>query len=183
MDEYKNYEIDYFKSLDNVIKGQYPNICGQNIDQLLVSVRGCAMKLIARQGMWAQEIKRRQNSVRLSENELSSCTYNIEKEILKQNKMQLDGSTELGWDILGKSVYNNDAFHDLGRRCLYIAVQSADVERSCKAHGLIHTQVRNRLKNKTVQKLLYLYVNLRLLKKMEAPPDNFLSEILSSTQK
>ena len=85
---------------------------------------------------------------------------------------------KLGWDILGKSVYNNDAFHDLGRRCLYIAVQSADVERSCKAHGLIHTQVKNRLKNK-----LYLYVNLRLLKKMEAPPDNFLSEILSSTQK
>ena len=183
LDEYKNYEIDYFKSLDNLIKGQYPNICGQNIDQLLVSVRGCAMKLIARQGMWGQEIERRQNSVRLSENELSSCTYNIEKEILKQNKMQLDGSAELGWDILGKSVYNNDAFHDLGRRCLYIAVQSADVEQSCKAHGLIHTQVRNRLKNKTVQKLLYLYVNLRLLKKMEAPPDNFLSEILSSTQK
>jgi len=97
--------------------------------------------------------------------------------------MQLDGPAELGWDILGKSVYNNDAFHDLGRRCLYIAVQSADVERSCKAHGLIHTQVRNRLKNKTVQKLLYLYVNLRLLKKMEAPPDIFLSEILSCTQK
>ena len=169
-------------ALSNTIGNRGNNCRNNNSQTILTNPVGYegAMKLIARQGMLGQEIERRQNSVRLSENELSSCTYNIEKEILKQNKMQLDGSAELGWDILGKSVYNNDAFHDLGRRCLYIAVQSADVEQSCKAHGLIHTQVRNRLKNKTVQKLLYLYVNLRLLKKMEAPPD--ISFIINTKQ-
>ena len=44
-----------------------------------------------------------------------------------------------------------------------LAVQSANVERACKAHGVIHTKARNRLKNGTVQKLLYCYMNLRLL--------------------
>ena len=39
--------------------------------------------------------------------------------------------------------------------------------RLCKAHKVVHTKVRNRLKNKTVHELLYCYVNLRLIKKIE----------------
>ena len=42
-------------------------------------------------------------------------------------------------------------------------VQSANVERVCKAHGVIHTKPRNRLVNKSVQRLLFFYVNLCLL--------------------
>jgi hypothetical protein len=46
-------------------------------------------------------------------------------------------------------------------------LRSAAVERVCKAHKVVHTKVRNRLKNKTVYQLLYCYVNLRLIKKLQ----------------
>ena len=49
-------------------------------------------------------------------------------------------------------------------RALTVAIQSADVERVCKAHKVIHTKSRNLLANKTVQMLLFAYCNLRLLK-------------------
>jgi hypothetical protein len=48
-----------------------------------------------------------------------------------------------------------------------MATQTGDVERVCKAHKIIHSKVRNRLKNDSVQKLLYCYINLRLIKKLE----------------
>ena len=44
-------------------------------------------------------------------------------------------------------------------------LQSANVERVCKAHGVIHTKSRNRLTNQSVHNLLFCYVNLRLLRK------------------
>ena len=50
-----------------------------------------------------------------------------------------------------------------GVRLLEMGTQSADVERVCKAHKVVHTKVRNRLLNKNVKMLLYCYVNLRLL--------------------
>jgi hypothetical protein len=48
-----------------------------------------------------------------------------------------------------------------------MSTQSADVERVCKAHKVVHTKVRNKLKNETVHQLLYCYVNLRLIKKIQ----------------
>jgi hypothetical protein len=49
------------------------------------------------------------------------------------------------------------------------------VERVCKAHGVIHTKTRNRLVNKpTVQRLLFCYVNLRLLRKETSTVAKFL---------
>ena len=73
--------------------------------------------------------------------------------------MLLDGSTELAWDIIATSNYTKQ-FHNLGKHVISLAIQSANVERSCKAYGHIHTKVRNRLKNKNVQELLHLYVNM-----------------------
>ena len=52
-------------------------------------------------------------------------------------------------------------------RVAVMATQSADVERVCKVHKLVHTKSRNRLKNKNVRLLLYCYVNLRLLKSLD----------------
>jgi hypothetical protein len=45
---------------------------------------------------------------------------------------------------------------------------------------MIHTKVRNRLKNKTVYKLLYCYVNLRLLQKIndDDTMTNFLEQAI-----
>ena len=52
-------------------------------------------------------------------------------------------------------------------RVLTMATQSADVERSCKVHKIIHSKSRNRLKLRNVIKLMYCYVNLRLLQKID----------------
>ena len=58
--------------------------------------------------------------------------------------------------------------------------QSATVERVCKAHSVIHTKARNRLHLKTVQMLLYCYVNLRLINKCTAELGNFLTSCLEN---
>ena len=47
-----------------------------------------------------------------------------------------------------------------------MATQSADVERACKVHKVVHTKSRNRLTHELVTDLVYCYVNLRLLKKV-----------------
>ena len=59
-----------------------------------------------------------------------------------------------------------------------MATQSADVERCCKVHKVVHSKSRNRLKNANVTKLIYCYVNLRLLKKLEAETGS--EEVLDS---
>jgi hypothetical protein len=55
------------------------------------------------------------------------------------------------------------------------ALQSADVERVCKAHKVVPTKVRNHLNNKTVHQLLYRYVNLRLIKRIQDEKDQIVS--------
>jgi hypothetical protein len=45
------------------------------------------------------------------------------------------------------------------------------VERVCKAHKVLNTKVRNRLNNKPVHQLLYCYVNLRLIRRIEDEKD------------
>merc|ERR1711965_804160 len=66
------------------------------------------------------------------------------------------------WIITGKPQFPK--LVDPAIRALTVAIQSADVERVCKAHNVIHTKSRNLLANKTVQMLLFAYCNLRLLK-------------------
>ena len=68
---------------------------------------------------------------------------------------------EEGASAAGKSV--EETYAGVRMIVLSLAVQSADVERVCKAHKVIHTKARNRLLTKTVQMLLYTYCNLRLL--------------------
>jgi hAT family C-terminal dimerisation region len=50
---------------------------------------------------------------------------------------------------------------------LVVPTQSADVERVCKVHKLNHTKIQNRLANDTVYMLLYCYVNLCILKRLD----------------
>jgi len=58
-------------------------------------------------------------------------------------------------------------------RLFEVCPQSASVERVCKAEGVIHTEMRSRLSNVTVQMLLYLYVNLRPLNKLTREMGDF----------
>jgi hypothetical protein len=61
--------------------------------------------------------------------------------------------------------------YGIARRLLVMSTESVDVERVCKAHKVVHTKVRNRLNNKTHHELLYCYVNLRLIKKIQDEKD------------
>ena len=59
-----------------------------------------------------------------------------------------------------------------------LAAQSANVERVCKAHGVVHSKVRNRLKHESVLMLLFCYVNLRLLRKDNTKIAEFLESAI-----
>jgi len=63
-------------------------------------------------------------------------------------------------------------------RLLKVCPQIASVERVCKAEGVIHTEMRSRLSNVTVQMLLYLYVNLRLLIKLTSEMGDFFTDAM-----
>jgi hypothetical protein len=93
----------------------------------------------------------------------------IEKVIWQQNRMI---SVLSAWQVIGANQFI--LCSDLAIRLSVLAVQSANVERVCKAHGVIHTKARNRLVNKSVQRLLFCYVNLRLLGKETSTVAKFL---------
>ena len=61
-------------------------------------------------------------------------------------------------------------------RLFEVCLQSASVERECKAEGVIHTEMRSSLSNVTVQMLLYLYVNLRFLNKLTSEMGDFFTD-------
>jgi len=74
--------------------------------------------------------------------------------------------------------------YEVARRVLVMSTQSADVERLCKAQKVIHTTVRDRLKNATVLKLVYCYINLHLLKSNECKsndPDDSMVNFLEQS--
>mmetsp|Transcript_13411 Transcript_13411/g.15636 ORF Transcript_13411/g.15636 Transcript_13411/m.15636 type:complete len:116 (-) Transcript_13411:310-657(-) len=69
----------------------------------------------------------------------------VEKVIWKQNKML---PTKNLWRSIGKAEYSH--LSEIGIRLAVLSVQSANVERAvCKAHGVVHSKTRNRLKLKT----------------------------------
>ena len=86
--------------------------------------------------------------------------------MIKTQKAAMKLTPSRTWNLsLGKAY---PEVCDIALRLLSMATQSADVERVCKAHKIVHSKVRNRLVNKNVQMLLYCYVNLRLIKTLES---------------
>ena len=55
----------------------------------------------------------------------------------------------------------------IAARLLTMCPHSADVERACKAHKIVITTTRNRLKDMNTIMLVYCYYNMRLLSKAE----------------
>ena len=98
----------------------------------------------------------------------------VERVIWQQKKM---GQAVNDWQLTGGSQFSLLA--PVAVRLAVVAIQSADVERSCKAHKIIHTKARSRLYTKTVQQLLFAYINLRLLNKCTEMGD-FLMQSLSA---
>jgi ribosomal protein S26 len=85
----------------------------------------------------------------------------IDKVIWQQNQMI---SVLSAWQVVGMKQLPLCA--NLAIHLSVLTVQSANVERVCKAHaGVLHTKTRNRLVNKLLHMLLVCSVNLCLLRK------------------
>ena len=67
-------------------------------------------------------------------------------------------------------------------RVLALVPNSCSVERVCSQHKLVANKIRNRLRNKMVQMLLYCYVNMRLLNKCPPVLLGFLESALNDRE-
>ncbi|KAI3661953.1 hypothetical protein MP638_005994 [Amoeboaphelidium occidentale] len=65
------------------------------------------------------------------------------------------------WSIYGKNKYPR--LFRIAQRVFNVPTSSAASERIWKAFSFIHSKRRNRLKNETVEKLTYIYINSALL--------------------
>ena len=102
---------------------------------------------------------------------------------IQKQKLSKSIALEAKWKVKYSPLFPN--MTEVAVRLLSMATQSADVERCCKVHKIVHTKTRNRLKNKTVQMLVYCYVNLRLMNTVKSginDPDckNDLEDFLAS---
>ncbi len=130
-------------------------------------------QMIMRHGYWGDHIKALQQSIVPPEDKHFETP--IDKVIWQQDQML---PTSNAWSVTGTTELPH--LGPVAVRFAVLAVQSANVERVCKAHGVIHTKSRNRLKNSTVQQLLFCYVNLRLLSNVESTVADFLLDAINN---
>ena len=128
--------------------------------------------LLLREGPWGKIINDLQSSIRPPQGHTMNA---VQLEVWKQKRM-LRSTINL-WKIEGAAQFKFIPM--VAVRALSMTIQSADVERSCKAHKVIHTKARNRLKNRNVFMLLYTYLNLRLVNKVKDELQDFLEQALA----
>ena len=116
-------------------------------------------QILLRRGAWGDHINSCQD--RIQPPATMSFESNAAKTVWMYKKAMTMTHPVDDWELTGRGMYPK--LFPIAVRLLSLAVQSADVERVCKAHKVIHTKARNRLLTKTVQMLLYTYCNLRLL--------------------
>ena len=133
------------------------------------------LEAIKKQRRWGKHVQKIKNSLKLPEGK--QYDFEVEKVITKQKLMR---STRYAWDLVGSKQFPR--IKDIGIRLSVLAVQSANVERVCKVHGVVHTKSRNRLTLSRVIKLIFCYVNLRLLQKEKTKLVEFLEDSLSAEQ-
>ena len=141
----------------------------------LTEAEGELLRLVDRQGQWGSEVALQQDRLRLH---LNSGGMFVVQNIAAAQVATSSDKPHLRWKMLFGRQF--PLLFEIARRVLIMGTQSADVERVCKAHKVIHTKVRNRLKNKTVYNLLFCYVNLRLLGKINEDDtmSNFLEQAI-----
>lgn len=69
------------------------------------------------------------------------------------------------WEISGANQIPTIA--KISGRIFVLSDQSANVERVCKTHKVIYMEARNNMHFETVQRLIFTYVDLRLIRKCE----------------
>ena len=158
--------VNYVASISSLIK---PYLDEDQLDDQQLKMEEEVNYMVMRRGKWGDLIKKFQRS--LPEPPVILTSY-VEKEIFRQNSMRPVRSF---WETTGK--FELPLCADLALRLSIVSVQSADVERMCKAHNIIHTKSRNRLQHERVKKLLYCYINLRITKDERSEADDFLLSI------
>jgi len=73
----------------------------------------------------------------------------------------------VNWWNLMKGRY--PILSDVAIRILSIPATSAASERNWSAFGFIHSKLRNRLHEKRVEKIVYLFWNLQILRALDKP--------------
>lgn len=139
------------------------------IDKALSEVK----QLLLRRGKWSEVVAFKQKLIQPTADQHFDTP--IDKLIWQQKN---SSSCVDDWELTGKNQF--PLITPIAIRLLCMSVQSADVERVCKTHKVIHTKNRNRLKNITVHMLLYCYVNLRLLHKCTDELGDFLTQCIDS---
>jgi hypothetical protein len=158
-------EIDCVGSTRNILRKFYPLRTQAAMYEVL--------NLVTMEGRYGAEATILQEYINQCIPDGQTFKSEVEKVIWKQNKML---PTKNLWRSIGKAEYNH--LSEIGIRLAVLSVQSANVERVCKAHGVVHSKTRNRLKLKNVQMLLFCYVNLRLLKKDKTSIVEFLESAI-----
>ena len=130
-------------------------------------------QVIRRSGAWGHLTIPKQALIRPTDNQTFANI--VERYVWQQERMK---DSVADWDTTGKIQFPH--LHPIALRLAVLSVQSADVERICKAHKVIQTKARNKLKNLSVQMLLFTYVNLRLLHERFTQLTEFLTQIIEA---
>ena len=161
-----NGVLDYVGSVQSLMQ---PYFSEDNIEAQTIELQAELNQIVLRRGHWGDLIRSFQKSIATPPRTMKS---HVEREIFKQNLMRPVASF---WETMGKSAF--PLCSKLALRLSILSVQSADVERMCKAHSIIHTKTRNRLQHARVKKLLYCYINLRFIENSNTDPDDFLLSV------
>lgn len=130
-------------------------LCSSDLAKLDHAVEEARSPLL-RHGGWGDVAAKRQQSIAFPESQRFDS--NVEKIIAQQAAM---ASALSLWKLEGAQQFL--LVSAVAARLAALAAQSADVERSCKAHKLTHTKAHNHLKSSSVRNLIFDCVSLRLL--------------------
>ena len=157
---------------EDMVRVVFKPFC-KDADEMGQVVEAVMGLVLDRQSVWGKKILEKQ----AANQPPASMNFGsiVDREIYKQKRQP---SPTLAWQVDGTRVHTLLA--EVGVRLSMLAIQSADVERVCKAHKVIHTKARNRLRNKVVYTLLFTYVNLRLINKVKTELGDFLMQAIDN---
>jgi len=117
--------------------------------------------LVSQEGKWGEEVTFIQEAVQVPTEPNKSRTLVVTEQHMKSTSQK----PQISWKIKYKNQFPK--LEEPAIRVLTMAC-SLDVERCAKVHAIVNSKrARNHLKNKSVVKLLYCHVNLRLLKNVD----------------
>ena len=128
-------------------------------------------KIMLKQGWWGDQTRMMQRIINLLEGREFSCK--VEEIMWQQDKII---STRSIQEVLGQ--YHFSGISEIAVHLCVLVVPSANGERVYKAHTVIHIKAQNRLKVRSVNILLFHYVNLQLLNKDNTKVGIFLEDII-----